>query len=331
MANLVLPFLSIREQKRKMKIKAWIRAFRLRTLPLSVSGIVLGSGLAKFHLDYLETTEENNYWKITILAILTTLSFQIVSNLANDLGDGEKGTDNNNRIGPRRAVQSGEISIPSMRLAVRIAAFISIALAFWLIKSSAPNLSSQSKFIYLILAILCVVAAITYTVGKNAYGYRGLGDLMVFVFFGLVSVIGSYMLYGFEFENILMFFAIAIGCWSTAVLNLNNLRDIDNDRASKKNTLIVKLGFKRGKFYHAFLIISGFMCWSIGITYLMLNSFHFLLFLAIFPSFILLFHLHKVMYMKEPKEMDPELKKVALATFVCAMLFTILLNYHFFN
>ncbi|MFM7473198.1 MAG: 1,4-dihydroxy-2-naphthoate octaprenyltransferase, partial [Crocinitomicaceae bacterium] len=167
---------------------------RLRTLPLSVSGIIIGAGLAKFQLDYLELTEEKQFWPITILAILTTLSFQIVSNLANDLGDSEKGTDNKNRIGPTRAVQSGEISFASMKMAVRISAVIAMILALSLINQSAPNLTSQAKFVYFILAILCVAAAITYTVGKNAYGYKGLGDAMVFIFFGLVSVIGSYML-----------------------------------------------------------------------------------------------------------------------------------------
>jgi 1,4-dihydroxy-2-naphthoate octaprenyltransferase len=314
-----------------MKISAWIRAMRLRTLPLSVSGILIGAGLAKFQLDYLEMTQEKRFWPITILAILTTLSFQIVSNLANDLGDSEKGTDNKHRIGPIRTVQSGEISMSSMRAAVRIASVIAMIFAISLINMSSPNLSAQSKFIYLVLAVLCVAAAITYTVGKNAYGYRGLGDVMVFIFFGLVSVIGSYMLYGFEFENLLFFFAIAIGCWSTAVLNLNNLRDIENDRASKKNTLVVKMGFKQGKFYHAFLVLSGFLFWSMGIMYLLVISWHILLVLAIFPGFILLFHLHKLMYINEPKQIDPELKKVALATFACAVAFVLLLNNHLFN
>lgn len=312
-----------------MKIKAWIQAMRLRTLPLSVSGIIIGAGLAKFQLDYLEITEEKQFWPITILALLTTLSFQIVSNLANDLGDSEKGTDNKNRIGPTRSVQSGEISFSSMKMAVRISAVIAMILAFSLINQSAPNLTSQAKFVYFILAILCVAAAITYTVGKNAYGYKGLGDAMVFIFFGLVSVIGSYMLYGFEYENIMLFFAAAIGLWSTAVLNLNNLRDIENDRASKKNTLVVIMGFKNGKFYHAFLIFGGFLCWSMGIMYLMFLSWHLLLILALFPAFILLFHLHKMMYIVEPKDIDPELKKVALATFACAAVFTVLLNYSF--
>jgi len=137
------------------------------------------------------------------------------------------------------------------------------------------------------------------------------------------------MLYGYEFENVMLFFAAAIGLWSTAVLNLNNLRDIKNDRASKKNTLVVKMGFKNGKFYHAFLILGGFLCWSMGVMYLIFLSWHLLLILALFPAFILLFHLHKLMYIVEPKDIDPELKKVALATFACAAVFTFLLNYSF--
>ena len=182
-------------------------------------------------------------------------------------------------------------------------------------------------FIYLVLAGLCVLAAITYTVGKNAYGYRGLGDLMVFIFFGLVSVLGVFQLYGLGFEWLVLFPAITIGLWSTAVLNLNNLRDIENDRKSKKNTLIVQLGFKKGKIYHAFLIIGGALTWWTTVYLLAITTDNFILFLSLIPSVLLFIHLKKVFLTAVPASLDPELKKVALLTFFSAVLFALALNY----
>jgi len=329
MASHALRYQFLRDQKIRMKINAWIRALRLRTLPLSVSGIIIGAGLAKFQLHHMECSEERRFWPITLLALLTTISFQIVSNLANDLGDSAKGTDNKNRIGPVRAVQSGEISLSSMRIAVFVSAIIALILALILINVSSPNLSEQSKFIYAILSIVCVFAAITYTVGKNAYGYRGLGDAMVFIFFGLVSVIGCYLLYGFEYEHVILFFACAIGFWSSAVLNLNNLRDMENDRDSKKNTLVVKMGFQKGKFYHGFLVLGGILLWSTGVIYhLVFMSWDTLVIISLCPCLLFLYHLYKLMNIAEPKAIDPELKKVVLSVFLCSVLLSVFLNWH---
>ena len=168
-------------------IKAWISAARLRTLPLSLSGIIAGSAVA-YHYGFWD-------WKIFTLAMLTTVLFQIVSNLANDLGDGIKGTDNDDRIGPERMIQSGAITPKQMRLAVIIISVLSLASAGALLYLGAQRLPDAIIWMYIGLAILCVVAAITYTVGKRAYGYHGMGDLMVFLFFGLVSVLGVYSLF----------------------------------------------------------------------------------------------------------------------------------------
>ena len=164
------------------KTTDWIGAFRLRTLPLSISGILVGSFIALYY----------NFWNSVVftLALSTTLLFQILSNLANDLGDSMKGADNENRIGPMRSVQSGKISKSSMRNAVVITSALSFISAGFLIYFGTKNLSQQTIYIYIVLAIACVFAAITYTIGKKAYGYNGLGDLFVFIFFGLVSVIG---------------------------------------------------------------------------------------------------------------------------------------------
>lgn len=302
-----------------MKIKAWLNAARLRTLPLSVSGIIVGSGLAAVL----------GKWDVLIfsLAMLTTIGFQVVSNFANDLGDSQKGTDNENRVGPKRTIQAGLLSQIEMKIGIFITVMISILSAISLIYISAENLSSQALFIYLVLAGLCVLAAITYTVGKNAYGYRGLGDLMVFIFFGLVSVMGVFQLYGLGFEWLVLFPSITIGLWSTAVLNLNNLRDIENDRKSKKNTLIVQLGFKKGKIYHAFLIIGGALTWWSTVYLLAITTGNLFLFISLIPSVLLFIHLKKVFLTTVPARLDPELKKVALLTFFSAVLFSLVLNY----
>jgi 1,4-dihydroxy-2-naphthoate octaprenyltransferase len=302
-----------------MKIKAWLNAARLRTLPLSVSGIIVGSGLAAV-LDKWDGL-------IFSLARLTTIGFQVVSNFANDLGDSQKGTDNEHRVGPKRTIQAGLLSQEEMKIGIFITVLISISSAVSLIYISADNLSSQAFLIYMVLAGLCILAAITYTVGKNAYGYRGLGDLMVFIFFGLVSVLGVFQLYGLSFEWLALFPAITIGLWSTAVLNLNNLRDIENDRKSKKNTMIVQLGFKKGKFYHAFLIITGALAWWTTVYFLATISENPFLFLSLVPSIFLFVHLKKVFLTSVPASLDPELKKVALLTFFSSLLFAIALNY----
>jgi 1,4-dihydroxy-2-naphthoate octaprenyltransferase len=302
-----------------MKIKAWLNAARLRTLPLSVSGIIVGSGLAAVL----------GKWDVLIfsLAMLTTIGFQVISNFANDLGDSQKGTDNEHRVGPKRTIQAGLLSQIEMKIGIFITVLISIFSAISLIYISAENLSSQALFIYLVLAGLCVLAAITYTVGKNAYGYRGLGDLMVFIFFGLVSVMGVFQLYGLGFEWLVLFPSITIGLWSTAVLNLNNLRDIENDRKSKKNTLIVQLGFKKGKIYHAFLIIGGALTWWSTVYLLAITTANLFLFISLIPSVLLFIHLKKVFLTTVPASLDPELKKVALLTFFSAVLFALVLNY----
>jgi len=289
------------------KTSAWISAMRLRTLPLSLSGIILGSSVAQY----------NGYWNtlIFIFAILTTILFQVLSNFANDLGDGQKGTDNEDRVGPERAVQSGVISHKEMKRAVILTAILSFASAGFLIYLAAQNMSSATIWFYVGLTVASVIAAISYTIGKNAYGYHGLGDLMVFFFFGGVSVLGVYSLFApvFLMDNILL--AIFVGLLSVAVLNLNNMRDIVNDKASGKNTLVVKMGANSAKFYHSILIILALTTLTIFILKIE-NS---LLLIALFPSILLLIHIRKVMATKDPKDFDPELKKVALTTFAISL------------
>jgi len=292
-------------------IQSWLKAFRLRTLPLSLSGIILGSFLAK----------KEGFWDgyIFVFALLTTLFFQILSNLANDLGDSQKGTDNQFRVGPMRAVQSGEISMKAMKLAVAIFTFLSLVSAAILIRISAVGMTKQVIWMYVLLAVLCVIAAITYTVGKKAYGYNGFGDLFVFIFFGLVSVLGSYTLYTKTFNPQIIFPAITIGLLSTAVLNLNNMRDQVNDKSSNKITLVVKLGKSKAKVYHFFLVLLAIIS---AVFFLQeLNTFRYLF---LIPFCILTLHLQKVNNTQEEKDFDPELKKVALTSFLIAIMYAVI-------
>ena len=290
------------------KLQAWIKAFRLRTLPLSLSGIILGSMIALYE----------NHWNtwIFIGSICTTILFQVLSNLANDLGDSQKGTDNKHRIGPERAVQSGVISIKEMKRAVILFSILSAISASALIFIGSQGMPQKTLIFYGVLAFLSILAAITYTVGKKAYGYHGMGDLMVFIFFGLVSVLGVYSLYSKTFEWINLLPAITIGLLSTAVLNLNNMRDISNDRNSGKNTLVVKMGSNLSKVYHSFLIMGAFVSMFYFLTEINVS----LSFIGLIPFVFLFLHVRKVMSTRDPKEFDPELKKVALLTFAVALL-----------
>jgi 1,4-dihydroxy-2-naphthoate octaprenyltransferase len=300
-------------------IKAWLHAARLRTLPLSLSGIIVGTALAAL-LDVFDGL-------IFSLALLTTVGFQVLSNFANDLGDSQKGTDNAQRVGPARAIQSGQLTASQMKRGMWVVGLISLVSALLLIQTSVPNLSQTAIYTYVLLAIACIAAAITYTVGKNAYGYRGLGDIMVFIFFGLVSVIGVFGLYGEGFEWLVLFPAISMGAWSTAVLNLNNLRDITNDAKMQKRTMVVQLGFERAKLYHVFLVSSGLATWFFTVYLLAFNTYNYWLFGALLPSIGFVLHLKRVLDNQTPASLDPELKKVALLTFFSALLFAILLNF----
>jgi len=291
-------------------ILKWIKAFRLRTLPLSLSGIILGSFYAK----------KDGFWdgEIFIFSILTTLFFQIVSNLANDLGDSQKGTDNDKRIGPARAIQSGEISIKAMKIAVIIFSVISLFSASILIKISSENMTNEMILFYAVLAIASVLSALLYTIGRRAYGYNGFGDIFVFVFFGLVSVMGSYTLYTKKINIETLFPAITIGLLSTAVLNLNNMRDRENDFNSGKITMVVKLGLEKAKRYHTMLILAALINLIFTIHSLGWFQFFFLI-----PVGLLSFHLKRVLENEEERNFDPELKKVALTTFLISILFAL--------
>lgn len=295
--------------------KAWIQAARLRTLPLSLSGIIVGTALASLHGRF--------EIPIFILALLTTVGFQVTSNFANDYGDGVKGTDNEDRIGPARALQSGIISRSSLKRGIIVSTIVSMAMALALIYLSFGPENFTYILIFFVLGLLSIWAAIKYTVGSNAYGYKGMGDLFVFLFFGLLGVLGSMFLYTKNLDWSSLLPAVSIGLLCVAVLNLNNLRDVVSDKKHGKITMIVKMGFKSGKRYHFFLILTALICFF---AYILFENFDWkqsFFMLAFIP---LMIHLRTVMVTTEPVRLDPELKKVALSTFLLAVLFFISVN-----
>ncbi len=290
--------------------KHWLKAARLRTLPLSLSGIILGSFLAF----------SNGYFNpfILLFAILTTVGFQVISNFANDYGDGVKGTDNHERIGPTRALQSGDISAKQMLLAIKISGVLTLIIALLLIFISFGKENIFYSILFFLLGVGSIAAAVKYTMGKNAYGYSGFGDIFVFIFFGILSVCGTYFLYTHQLDYTIFFPAFSIGLLSVGVLNLNNMRDRLSDKKSGKNTLVVKIGSEFAKYYHYYLIFAAFL---FALLYTMIHFKSIWQFLFLFAFIPIFKHIRTVYITLEAKDLDPELKKLALSTFLFAVLF----------
>ena len=308
-------------------MKHWIEAARLRTLPLSVSGIIVGSmyALANPTDDVLTPTEVFN-WNLFAFAILTTLGLQILSNFANDYGDGIKGTDNEDRVGPKRTIQSGVITPQAMKSAIILTSGLTLFSAIYLIYLAFGAHNLGYSLFYLILGIAAIASAIRYTVGNSAYGYRGFGDVFVFLFFGLVSTLGVNFLYSKQLDAILILPATAIGFLSVAVLNLNNMRDEASDRKSGKNTLVVKMGIENAKKYHYFLIVGAMV---LVLIFALLSHFHFDQYLFLIAYLPLVKHLITVRKNQNNKLLDPELKKVALSTFALSVLLALCMIFFF--
>ena len=305
-----------------MDVKSYIKAARLRTLPLSISGIILGSYLGnEFVNNLLEHTIRTSIWESSIfwLAIFTTIGFQVLSNYANDYGDGIKGSDKN-RTGEARMVSSGAITPKQMKTAMITTTTITLLSALLLIYVAFGSESFGYSILFFGLGIASIAAAIKYTVGNSAYGYSGFGDIFVFLFFGLLSVVGSYFLYTKMINFEIFFPAFSIGLLSTAVLNLNNLRDREQDKTNNKNTLVVKLGVDSAKKYHYFLII-GALITALIYTVLNFSSIYEFVFLVAFIPLVK--NMITVSRNNTPAELDGELKKVALSTFLFAILFGI--------
>jgi 1,4-dihydroxy-2-naphthoate polyprenyltransferase len=302
-----------------LKLKSWIYAMRLRTLPLAISGILMGSTLAD--LSGFESDKT-----ITVLALLTAILLQVLSNLANDYGDFKKGTDNNNRIGNTRALQAGLIEPPAMLSAIILFTMLSFASGCSLLILAAQGNINMPLFFFLLLGIGAIAAAIKYTMGKYAYGYSGLGDLFVFFFFGPVAVIGVYVLhhhfsFSWDYDKWMLLPATCMGLLSTAVLNTNNIRDIDNDRASNKITIVVQLGLHKARIYHWCLVLIAALCL---LLFLIFNHLHWIQFIALAAFYPIFKQAHTVSKTAPSPTYNSLLKLLSIGTLLVVVVFMVM-------
>jgi len=304
----------------------WIKAARLRTLPLSLSGIIMGAFIAKWRLYGEGGTWD---WKIFALALLVTLLYQVLSNYANDYGDGIKGTDAKRATeAEARAVASGKITAKQMKNAVILLSVLSFAATVALLYVAFIPDYMNEFYIFIGLGVASILAAIGYTVGKKPYGYMGLGDIFVFIFFGLVSVCGSYFLFTKSFSWDMLLPGTAVGMMSMAVLNLNNMRDIESDKLSGKNSFALRIGFKNAMIYEMILLQLPLI---LMLMFLAVNGFFQTQNYYVFIVMILMLPLMKIrrqiMAVKNPRELDPFLKQVGIMTFMMAVLTALGLNF----
>jgi len=290
-------------------LKHWIAAFRFRTLPLALACIGMGSFLAAFYGVF--------QWTVCLLSLLTTLCLQILSNLANDYGDTIHGADSAEREGPKRSVQQGHISRQQMKNAIIIFSILSFSCGTILLYK-ALDFGSIAFYGFLIVGVMAIIAAIAYTNGKRPYGYLGLGDFFVFLFFGIIGVCGTFILHSDNFELLILLPAISCGLLATGVLNVNNIRDINSDQKAGKLSIPVRLGQKNAKIYHVFLIMGAWL----SVTFFIINNipspFVFLVLLSL-PLFI--WHVLRLKRANTPKEIDPLLKQLALSTLAFVLSF----------
>lgn len=293
---------------KKYKMKAWIKAFRLRSLPLALACISMGSILAY--------ADGKMNWAVAILSLVTTVFLQILSNLANDYGDAISGVDSPDRQGPSRAVHTGEITAKAMFRAIVIFGILSFVSGISLL---LMGLSIDIQFfIFLTIGLVAIAAAIKYTMGKNPYGYAGFGDLSVFLFFGIVGVMGTYYLHTGTWSSLGVLPALSCSFFAVAVLNVNNIRDIESDKLAGKNSIPVRLGRDRAVIYHYFLLLAGILCSLIYVFLSYKGPFQFL-FLLVLP--LLYINGKAVHTMHEASKLDPYLKQMALTTLLFVVCF----------
>ena len=294
--------------------KDWIAAARPRTVLLSLSGVMMGGFLA---------AATGFFYPVTAaLCALTAILLQILSNLANDYGDYKKGTDNAHRTGPQRTLQSGALTEQQMWWGIVVVALITLLSGGALLLLAWFHLSWKELIVFGVLGLAAVAAALCYTLGKHAYGYRGLGDLFCFIFFGWVAVAGTFYLAANRFDPLVLLPATAIGFLSVAVLNINNMRDCENDKAHGKNTLVVKMGLKRAFAYHVFLIVGAFVCLTVFL-WLKHVPWYAYAFWLLFPLFFMdLMTIRKTLETGVPDKLLP---KQVVQTFVLTVVFGVLL------
>lgn len=293
------------------KISSWISAFRLRTLPLALSSILMGA--------FLAGSVGMFSWPILLLSMLTTVCLQVLSNLANDYGDFRHGADGDQRRGPQRTVQSGQISPQEMKRGIIIAAILSFAFGVALLITSFGELWLQ-LLLFLFLGIGAIAAAIKYTAGTNPYGYRGLGDIFVLVFFGWVGVFGTYYLFAQTLDWAVLFPATSCGLLATGVLNLNNIRDIDSDKLAGKYSIPVRIGRRNATLYHFTLLLMSVLLSSLYVWMNYTSPWQWLFLLTV-P--LLVINGRAVKYNVNPQTLDPYLKQLALSTLLFVLLFGI--------
>jgi len=292
-------------------MKKWIVAARLRTLPLALSSILMGAVLAQHVFMFRRD--------VFAWAVLTTILLQVMSNFANDYGDTRNGADTAERVGPVRAVQSGEITPRQMLNAILITGTAAFLSGIYLLVVAFGSFSSVYFRGFLGLGLLALAAAYTYTAGKKPYGYMGLGDVSVLLFFGLTGVVASYFLYTLHFEWSLLLPGIACGALATGVLNINNIRDMESDRKAGKITIPVRLGRKKALIYHWFLLL---IAMGAAVAYISLKNgqpYYLLSFPLIFLNGI---------QVSKHENPDPYLKTLALTSLVFVILFGLSLNLH---
>ncbi len=294
-----------------IQAKDWIHAIRLRTLPLALASIGLGSFLAAFDGKFR--------WIVFLLSGLTTIFLQILSNLANDYGDTQHGADHAGRAGPDRAVQAGKISMKSMKIAIYIFIGLSLVSGLSLLFISLQEVS-VGFLLMLLVGVLAIGAAINYTMGKNPYGYAGFGDLFVLIFFGFVGVMGTYFCHTGDFSTPALLPALSCGLLSTAVLNLNNIRDIASDKQAGKLSIPVRIGRKNAVIYHWSLIVIAI---AASAAFVVINFRTPLQFLFLITTPLLIYNGIKVSKIHNAKKLDPFLKQMAISTLLFILVFGI--------
>lgn len=291
-------------------VKDWFEAFRLRTLPLAFSCILMGGFLA-MSMGVFDGM-------ILGLSLLTTLFLQVLSNLANDYGDSVSGVDHAERQGPSRSVQAGKISLAAMKRALIICAMLSLISGLFLLFVAFRD-AWVYALIFLLIGLGAIWAAIKYTVGETPYGYQGLGDIFVLIFFGLVGVCGSYFLYSKTFDWVTILPALSCGLFAVGVLNVNNIRDIDSDTVAGKNSIPVRIGRSKAKLYHLALIAIGWVCMLLYTNLTWSGQWLHLLYGLSLPLFLI--NVKAVVTKEDPKQLDPFLKQLAISTLLFVLFF----------
>ena len=306
-------FLSPHTQIRSFmsSIKIWISAFRLRTLPLSFALVITGAAVA--------VQDECLNTKVLALELLTALFLQILSNLSNDYGDTVHGADNAERKGPKRAVQSGAISLAQMRGAMAIFAALSLISGIMLLCASFATIGVCGLITLFVIGLLSIVASITYTAGKHPYGYIAMGDISVFLFFGLVGVAGCYYLHAGSVPARIWLMASSVGLLSVGVLNMNNIRDMDSDREAGKTTIPILLGRRGAKTYHFCVMTTAI---ALLIIYIVLfgTKWQFCG-LAVIPP--LMANAFRTLHEDSHAFFDSQLKLISVSTFILSVLLLI--------